>query len=353
MILTSWAPFVVGVAVAVLLALGQRSRTRRRRLLGDSLGGRRAGHRISGSSLYRFPLERSAVITIAALIIGVAASEPRLPGVESQTPPPPIVRSVILALDVSASMQATDADPTRLGQAVRIANALVQTLEEDRIGLTLFAGEAYPLAPPTRDHAALRYLLGGVTPTVASAHDPGSLLSVGVGDAARLLTAPGEPEGERTIVVIGDGEAGEIDSAVIDAVAEAAAQGITIHAIGVGTPDGAGFVMPEALYQLGGRVVDGRGAPVVSRLRETTLSRLAAAGGGRSLNASDETAVQEFLASLEAQPSDVAGAEPDALWERYEPTVWLIVGSLLLLFVDSLVDVRLPKPRPALAQGEG
>jgi Ca-activated chloride channel family protein len=252
-------------------------------------------------------------------------------------------------LDVSVSMQAADTEPTRLGRAVQIARELVDVLNRDRIGLTLFAGKAYPLAPPTTDRPALRYLLAGVTPTLASAHDPGTLLSVGIDSAADLLgvlepdTASGiEDEEERAIIVIGDGEAGELDQRVAESARAIAARGVTIHTIGVGTLDGAGMVVPSAPFQLAGRVLDGGGAPVISRLRESTLMARANAGGGHHVNATDESALRNFFSSLVSQASALTPVESEAPRERHELALWLIVGALFCLFLESLAEARIP-----------
>jgi Ca-activated chloride channel family protein len=253
---------------------------------------------------------------------------------------------LIIAIDVSASMQAADVQPTRLGKAVAVAEGLIEALERERVGLVLFAGEAYPLAPPTGDHEALRYLLGGVTPTIASAHDPGTLLSVGMRASVALLAADTESEGDRAIIVIGDGEAGELDDAVAAVAAETASGGVAIHAIGVGTAAGAGMVMPQAPYQLGGRIVDATGAPVISHLREPTLARLAAAGGGPYVHTDDDRGLQALFGRFEAPEPQPLPLQLDSFWTRYEPAHWLTAAALLLLLLESLADVRAPGRRP-------
>ena len=223
----------VGVGLTALVLLGLRSHAGRRRRLADFLGGQRTVDRLSRSDLYRLRIERALLLGIGGLALATAAAEPRWLGSPELRPP---VKRVILAIDVSASMQAADVAPTRLALAVEVAGELLDALEDHRVGLLLFAGTGYPLAPPTHDHKALRFLLEGVTPTIASAYDPGSLLSVGIEEGVALLERQAlvtvetggpavgagqpaqEPVGERLIVLIADGETGENEEGVSRAV---------------------------------------------------------------------------------------------------------------------------------------
>ena len=321
--------FGVALAILVVLALGRHARRRRR--LAQFLGGKRAVRRLSGSNLYRLRVERILLLGLAGLAIAAAAAEPRW----QAEPTPPPVRTVVVAIDLSASMQASDVSPTRLAQAIELADELIQTLESDRVGLLLFGGSTYPLAPPTHDHGALRYFLTGLTPTMASAYDPGTLISVGIREAAALAVADGEPDSERSIILIGDGEAAEAEAAVLAEVRAAADQGIAIHAIGMGTAQGGEMVMPQATYQVGGQVVDPSGVPAISRLNEPLLERIAEAGSGRYAHAANEAALRDLHRFFEAQ-------EAVPPWARYELTFLFILAALAGLLIESLLDVRLP-----------
>lgn len=334
----------VGVALVALVAVGLWSHARRRRRLAEFLGGRLGAGRVSRSDLYRRPIERILLLGLAAFALAAAAAGPSWTAPEVEEPPPEPPRSLVLAIDVSASMQADDAIPNRLAVATAAANDLIGRLSEHRIGLLLYAGRTYPLAPPTRDHAALAYLLGGVTSTIASAHDPGSLPSLAVTEAAAMLERWVEDAGQSEIVLIGDGGAGEPGSALENAIRAAAAGGARVHTIGVGTAAGAGMVMPEAPFQLGGRIMAPGGGPARSRLQAENLARIAELGGGTFVVASDPAAVADLGASL-ATPSPTLAPPPvqeAPLWTRYDLTFWLAATALLLLFLESLLNVRLP-----------
>ncbi len=321
-----------GIALAILVVLALWSHAGRRRRLAQFLGGKRAAQRLSGSNLYRLHVERIVLLGLTALVLAAAAAEPRWP--DENTLPPP-ARSVILAIDVSASMQASDVSPTRLGQAVEVAGEMIETFGNDRVGLLLFAGSTYSLAPPTHDHAALRYFLGSL-PTVASAYDPGTLLSVAIRETVAFAATGDEVDGEQAIILIGDGETDETEAAVLAQVRAAANQGIGIHVIGVGTDEGGGMVMPQATYQFGGEVVDESGVAAISRLNESLLRRVAEVGRGRYAHAADEAALRDFRGFFEAQ-------EGDPLFARYELTFLFILTALAGLLIESLLDIRLSR----------
>jgi len=273
------------------------------------------------------------------------------------------VKRIVLAIDVSASMQAADALPTRLADAVAVARRLVDAAEGHRVGLLLFAGTGYPLAPPTHDHEAIHFLLGGVTPTIASALDPGTLLSVGIQEAVTLLereetvtpevtsilpfplleVAEPDPEtvGERVIVLIGDGETGENDERVSEAISEAREAGVRIHAIGVGTPEGAGMIMPAGTYQLGGQVVDEMGVRSTSQLREPLLQEVASLGGGQYTHTRSDAQIEDLGTALaDLGVSSQLDTDKDLpIWVRYDVPFVLGLVALVLLLAESALDL--------------
>ena len=351
----------LGVALTVLVLVGLWSHAGRRRRLAEFLGGERAVGRLSRSNLYRLRIERTLLLGVSGLALALAAAEPRWS--EAPEPGEPVKR-VILAIDVSASMQAADVSPTRVARAGAVAVQLLEALEDHRVGLLLFAGTGYPLAPPTHDHEALRFLLGGVTPTIASALDPGTLLSVGIEEGVALLereTTPDTAEasgqifadlgraqeamGERLIVLIADGDTGENEEGVAAAIELARDAGIGIHTVGVGTASGAGMIMPAGTYQLGGPVVDASGARGMTRLREPLLREVAATGGGQYASADSESDLQALRGELQ-EPSLIAELNPgvDApIWARYDVSFLLGGWALIFIVIESLLDMTLPR----------
>lgn len=321
---------LVGLAVAAVAVFGLARHATRRRRLARYLGGERAAQRLSGADLYRLRFERILLLAFAALAAAAAGSDPQW---SADPTPPPAPRRIVLAVDVSASMQALDTAPTRLARGLEVARELIGRLEHDEIGLLLFAGTPYPIAPPTSDHEALDYFLTALGPAMASAHDPGSLLAVGIREGVALAEGA---ETEQFVVLIGDGETPEPEGMLLAAAEASLAQGTRIHAIGVGTPGGGEMVMPQATYQFGGPVVDETGAPVISRMNGPLLESVAAAGGGSYARADDAAALEALYSSF-----DLDAAIP--LWARQEPVVFFVLAALAGLLVESLLDARLRK----------
>ncbi|MEX2581739.1 MAG: VWA domain-containing protein [Gemmatimonadota bacterium] len=341
----------VGALFVALVILGLWSHSRRRRRLAEYLGGRGTAARLSASNLYRRPLGRILLLALSAIALAAAAAGPRwnLPPVEPLPPPPE--RSFLIAIDVSASMQAADESPTRLARATQIASGLIEALPEERVGVLLFAGRVYPLAPPTRDHMALKYLLDGVTPTIASAHDPGSLQSGAIEGAVTILDRWSGEGGERSMILISDGDGGDSAAAMETAARAANDAGVRVHAIGVGSTAGARMVMPAAPFQLGGPIVDAQGAPAVTFLRSPLLTRAAEAGGGTYTAAADPIALAAFTESLAASaPIAAPVEEPISSWARVDPVFLLTSAALALLLLESLLDVRPVRSAGALVR---
>ncbi len=223
------------------------------------------------------------IFTLAIILLIVAAANPQI-GTRIQE-----VRQagidVYICLDVSLSMQAQDIKPSRLEKAkYEIAN-LIGKLRGDRIGLIIFAGQAYVQFPLTTDYSAANLFLNAVD--VNSVPQPGTAIA----SAINLATSSFEykDETQKVIVVITDGEdhEGDINQAVNNAVAK----GIKIYTIGLGSPDG----VPIPVYNDSGQQIgfkqDSQGNTVLTKLDEATLQQIASAGGGkyfRGSNSQDE-----------------------------------------------------------------
>jgi Ca-activated chloride channel family protein len=340
----------LGGALTALILLGVWSHGRRRRKLAEFIGGHRALARVSRSDLSGLRVGRSLLLGLAGICLAIAAAEPTW--VEPPAPEPPPVDRLVLALDVSASMQATDVPPTRLARAVDVARELLAAAEGQEVGLLVFAGIGYPIAPPTLDHDALAFMLDGITPTMASAYDPGTLGAIAVQEAVALIEAGTDSTtriGRRRVVVISDGDDGETEAALLAAVDSARTLGVDVYAIGVGTARGSGMSMPGGAYQLGGPVTTASGARASSRLDEGRLRALAARGGGRYAHADAGLDVAALRAELTAPPppTPLPGGEGRPAWARYDLTLVLGVAALVLALLESLLDASLPR-LPAL-----
>ncbi|MGE0158201.1 MAG: VWA domain-containing protein [Gemmatimonadales bacterium] len=348
MTFTDLSPLWLGAPLVALILVGVWSHGTRRRKLAAFLGGRRALVRLARTDLSGLRLGRVLLLGLAGACLAFAAADPHW--VE---PPPgeaPPVDRVVLAIDVSASMQATDVAPTRLASAVEIATELLDALEGQQVGLMLFAGTAYPIALPTLDHTAVAFLLRGVVPTMASAYDPGTLLSVAVADGITMLQAVDSASvpariGRRRLVVIGDGDVGDEPAALGEAAALAAEAGVEVHTIGVGTERGGPMSLPAGTYQLGGPVTDAGGRQAVSRMRESLLRDLAGGAGGLYAHVDAEGDVRAIMRALVAPApvAEVAPGDTPPPWARYDLPLTLGVAALILILMESLLDASLPR----------
>lgn len=247
--------------------------------------------------------------------------------------------AVVVVLDVSSSMAATDVSPSRMERARRKVLDLADMLAGDRVGLVLFAGGAYPRMPLTLDYDALRTIARDSDTTTITAQ--GSDIGAAIDAAVRLLGGK-EGEADQAILLISDGE-DQVGDAVA-AAERAAASGVHIYALGVGTPDGAPIPLAE-----GGFKKDRSGGVVLSRLDEDTLKAVARAGSGAyaraSAGAGDLRLLYEDEIRGKLQTAE-QGARREKIWdERYQ---WPLAVALLL----GVVGVSL-RPGPIRLRGGG
>jgi Ca-activated chloride channel family protein len=181
---------------------------------------------------------------------------------------------VVLAVDVSPSMGATDVKPSRLDRAVRRAEALVDRLGGHRVALVVFSGDADPVVPLTLDRGAVRLGLSALEPGLVPHR--GSSLEAAV-DAARRAFGKRNDAG-RALVVLSDGEI--TSGSLGQAVAAAKAADIHVYAVGVGEASGAPVPVFDDTGRLTGYKRDAGGNLVRTRLEADALERLAAATGG-------------------------------------------------------------------------
>ena len=180
-------------------------------------------------------------------------------------------RNIMIALDLSRSMRVQDVKPDRLAQAKIVIYELLESMQNDRVGLIAFAGTPFLSAPLTIDHSAVRETVEQIDeqwmPT------GGSDIAAAVRLATQVLKETGQKN--NALVLISDGEEneGELDAIIADAERS----GVTIIAIGVGTEDGGFVPHPDFV----GGLVDSAGNRILSRLQPDVLRKLANETGGR------------------------------------------------------------------------
>src|SRR5690606_22069657 len=216
-----------------------------------------------------------------------------------------------------------------------LARRLLRELRGDRIGLVAFAGRAYVLSPLTVDHSALQLYLDALDPEIVS--QGGSSLASAIRQATDLVRGE-DPErrADYAVVLVSDGEALEEEDAVLRAAERAAAAGVVVHTVGLGTPGGA--PIPE-LDPVSGRVTgykrDLSGDVVISRRNDHLLGEIASITGGRFVRGDEPGATDRLLASLRGMERAAAAAGREA--RPKDRTGWLVALALLLVTLDALL----------------
>jgi Ca-activated chloride channel family protein len=239
---------------------------------------------------------------------------------------------LIIALDISNSMMAEDLEPNRLERAKQAISKLIDQLKSDKIGIIVFAGQAYVQLPLTTDYAAAKLFLSTVSTDIVPTQ------GTAVGSAIDLaIKSFGEKQDKnRSIIIITDGENHEDDA--IQQATTAVEGGITVHAIGVGSPDGT----PIPVYVNGKKAgfrKDNQGNTVITKLNETMLQQLAAAGKGvyirgNNLSSGMKTLLEE-INKMEKKEFD------SKMFTDYEDRFqYLLAAALLFLLAELLLPER-------------
>lgn len=234
---------------------------------------------------------------------------------------------IMLAVDVSNSMLAEDFEPSRLERTKYAIDRLTEKLNEDRIGLIVFAGDAYVQLPITSDYVTARNFAQEISPTMVSRQ--GTALGAAIDLAASSFSAGSE--GSRVIILISDGENHEDDA--VAAAKAAAERGIKIYTIGIGTPEGAPI-------RIGGDFIkDANGKMVVSKLDESTLEQIAMATGGGYIRATNRSlGLDEIVKQInEVERKDLTESIFEDFSEQYHYPLSI---ALVLLLVELLIPNR-------------
>jgi len=192
---------------------------------------------------------------------------------------------VMIALDVSNSMMAQDIQPNRLEKAKQVLSKLVDDMTNDKVGLVVFAGDAYTQLPITVDYVSAKMFLSSISPKLVPRQ------GTAIGSAIDLcIKSFGEKsEAGRTIILITDGENHEDDA--VGAAKLALNNGIVLNVIGMGKPDGAPIPVEGTMSFW----KDKDGNVVVSKLNEEMCKNIAIAGGGSYVRADNTNAAYKII----------------------------------------------------------
>jgi len=267
------------------------------------------------------------VIALAAPQYGMRVEEVKAEGID-----------LVVAVDVSNSMSCEDLKPSRMEAARRAMSQLIERLHGDRLGIVVFAGDAFVQLPITVDRSAAKLFLSTIGTN--SVGTQGTAIGAAIELAQRSFDK--ESAASKAIIVITDGENHEDDA--LGAARAAALEGIVIHTIGMGTVQG-GPLPIRRNGQVTGFRKDRDGSTVVSRLDDDMLRRIAAEGNGVFVRATDNSnGIIELVEQLKSLEKVEVGSYRFAAYEdQYQ---WpLGIGFVLLLFSMALGDQRNTRPR--------
>ena len=332
---------LLAAAVALLVLFAARRRERRLRELGTPTAVQRLVPALSN----RRPWRRSLLLATAAACAGVAFAGPRW-GTEQEVAHGSGI-DIVLAMDASLSMLATDERPDRLTREKEEARRLLAMSGADRFGLIAFAGRSYILTPLTVDQGALALFLDNLDPSIVG--EAGTSISRAIRQGTDLLLAT-HTASDRALVVMSDGEAFEPVDDITAAAKRAADAGITVVTVGFGTE--AGSTIP----QRGPRGVitrkrDENGQVVVTRYQPDMLRAAALAAHGVFIPASATDKASRIRRALSTLRRE--GRTAQAGRDRRPRFQLFLIPALLLVLVDTLLGERRGPPRAAPAGAPG
>jgi Ca-activated chloride channel homolog len=231
---------------------------------------------------------------------------------------------VVIALDLSNSMNAEDLKPSRLERSKRSMMQFIDKLKNDRIGIVVFGGQAYVQLPITTDYAAAKLFLSSINTDMI----PTQGTAIGAAIELAMKSFNFETPSSKTIIVITDGENHE-DNA-LEAAQEAAKNGVIVHTIGVGSPQGAPIPIYKGGKQTGFRK-DNEGNTVMTKLNEEMLREIASAGNGIFVRA---TQSQGGLDKIYNEINSLEKTELETkMFTDYEDRfqIFIMIGIVLLL----------------------
>ena len=238
----------------------------------------------------------------------------------------------IIAMDISNSMRAEDIVPSRLDRSKMMVENLVDHFTNDKIGLIVFAGDAFVQLPITSDYVSAKMFLSSIDPSMMASQ--GTDIARAIEMASHSFT---QEEGiGKAIVVITDGE--DHEGGAVEAAEAAKKNGMRVYVLGVGSTQGAPIPVPGT----GNYMQDNMGNTVMSALNEDMCKQVAQAGGGAYIHVENNSAAQEQLDNeldklAKKETSTAVYSEFDEQFQAFG-----VLALLLLILEICIFDRRNP-----------
>lgn len=308
--------------LASLFWWSRRQRARALAAFGDAAIIRRLFPEVSETK----PWWKFVLFTLAYMLLVLGLSNPQI-GTKLEEVKREGV-NILIALDVSNSMRAEDLKPNRLERAKQAIGRMLDKLSNDRIGLIVFAGEAYLQLPLTNDYGAVKMFLSAIESSMIPTQ--GTNIGAAVKLAGKSFNA--EEKRYKTLIIITDGENHEDDA--LTSIKESREEGIITHTIGMGSPEGTPIPTYAMGFQTGFRK-DRAGNVILTKLNEKSLQEFAAAGGGVYVRANNtETGLNIVLDEIGKMEKKEFGTK---VFTNFEDRFQYALGLALILLLWELL----------------
>ena len=229
------------------------------------------------------PLVKFLLLELALVMLIIMVARPQQANGVSQDKRQGI--EAIIALDVSNSMLAKDVSPNRLDRAKMMVENLIEDFTDSKVGLIVFAGDAFVQLPITSDYVSAKMFLSSIDPSMIA--NQGTDIAAAINMASHSFTQ--QEHVGKAIIVITDGE--DHEGGAMEAAKDAHEQGFNIYMLGIGSTKGEPIPDP----QTGNFMTDNQGNMVMSRLNEQMCREIAQAGGGAYIHVDNSSSAQRLL----------------------------------------------------------
>lgn len=311
---------LISLPLLILIRMyGLRKRKKQLKEFGDILLVKELMPNVSGGRReLKFWLMLAAVALIAIMLarpqMGTKISQDKRQGIE-----------VMIALDISNSMKAEDVAPSRLDKSKMMIENLVDNFTDDKVGLVVFAGDAFIQLPITSDYVSAKMFLQNIDPSLIASQ--GTNLAEAVGLSSRSFTK--QDNVGRAIIVITDGE--DHEGGAVEAAKQANKNGMRVFVLGVGSTKGT--PIPDGN---GGYMKDNTGQVVMSALNEEMCKQVAEAGGGAYIHVDNNNLAQRQLDNeiSKLQKGDIMNVVYSEYDEQFQAVGILLI---IILIVETIV----------------
>ena len=274
------------------------------------------------------PLVKFILLELALTLIIVMLARPQQANGISQEKRSGI--EVVIAMDISNSMRAEDVSPSRLDRAKMMIENLVENFINDKIGLIVFAGDAFVQLPITSDYVSAKMFLSTIDPTMIV--NQGTDIAGAIEMASHSFTQ--QEQVGKAIIVITDGE--DHEGRAVEAAKDAHERGFNVYVLGIGSTKGSPVPDPDT----GNYMIDNQGNTVMSRLNEQMCREVAQAGGGAYIHVDNNSSAQRLL---DEELDKLEKGETTIYSDYAEQFQYAAAFALLLLIIEvCILDRRNP-----------